>query len=63
MSDLKPFDKNELGALHTAMEYMLVRLGNRFPPEAFLKSTLILDRVKQHFIAAGGDPKELGDTP
>ncbi len=58
------FTLHELGALYTAMDFILT-LGSKeianMDPDAHMKGMKIMDKVRDHFIAAGGDPKELED--
>ncbi len=58
-ADLKPLTKAELGALHTGLEFMVEYFIKVWPEETKLQSLKVLDRVKEHFVAAGGDSKEL----
>lgn len=59
MNKPEPFDSAELGALYTALEFMKHKQRHALNHAAHLEAQKILDKVEAHFIAAGGDPKDL----
>ncbi len=59
MNAPKPFNSADFGALYTALEFMMSVQLAHIPPDALHTGAMLLDKVRQHFIAAGGNPKEL----
>ncbi len=58
---LQPFTKDELGAFYTALDFVCA-LGERLDSKSdFSPGPRLMEKIKIHFIAAGGDPKELED--
>jgi hypothetical protein len=57
-----PFVTADFGALYTGLEFMMTMTLGQLDQDALHSCAMLLDKVRSHFIASGGDPKELEDA-
>lgn len=56
-----PFTKGQLGALHCAVDTMLLTDSMAMPDDVLHNALMLKDLVRQHYIYLGGNPKDLGE--
>ncbi len=59
MNEPKPFTSAELGGMYIVLDVMLLRHLFHVPDDLLHQSLMLKDKIRKHFIAAGGDLKML----
>lgn len=62
MTELKPLTVNDFGVLYASLEFTMAMNLGTLDQDTLHRSAMLLDRVRSHYIAAGGNPKALGDS-